>query len=165
MSLNRLTTWTARYTSPDEVEGTSIWTFENYPRNLIWLESTDKKQAWTDHSKVWYNLNVSPYYGKTRVLRRKIVKWISIVSLREGVMPRMFAVWSVAFYRCFQCNCYARRGDLSSKVTLGLLSLLVPGYLGGFQFSEMCAIRKSPPYICFFSCKNSGNYWQVKHAN
>lgn len=75
-----------------------------------------------------------------RVLRRKIVKWISIVSLREGVMPHMFAVWSVAFYRCFQCNCYARRGDLSSKVTLGLLSLLVPGYLGGFQFSEMCAI-------------------------
>lgn len=58
-------------------------------------------------------------------------------------MPRMFAVWSVAFYRCFQCNCYARRGDLSSKVTLGLLSLLVPGYLGGFQFSEMCAIRNS----------------------
>lgn len=165
MSLNRSTTWTARYTSPDEVEETSIWTFENYPRDLIWLESTDKKQAWTDHSKVWYNLNVSPYYGKTRVLRRKIVKWISIVSLREGVMPRMFAVWSVAFYRCFQCNCYARRGDLSSKVTLGLLSLLVPGYLGGFQFSEMCAIRKSPPYICFFSCKNSGNYWQVKHAN
>lgn len=161
MSLNRLTTCTARYTSPDEVEGTSIWTFENYPRDLIWLESTDK----TDHSKVWYNLNVSPYYGKTRVLRRKIVKWISIVSLREGVMPHMFAVWSVAFYRCFQCNCYARRGDLSSKVTLGLLSLLVPGYLGGFQFSEMCAIRKSPPYICFFSCKNSGNYWQVKHAN
>lgn len=68
------------------------------------------------------------------------------MSLREGVMPHMFAVWSVAFYRCFQCNCYARRGDLSSKVTLGLLSLLVPGYLGGFQFSEMCAIRKSPPY-------------------
>lgn len=115
MSLNRLTTYTARYTSPDEVEGTSIWTFENYPRDLIWLESTDKKQAWTDHSKVWYNLNVSPYYGKTRVLRRKIVKWISIVSLREGVMPHMFAVWSVAFYRCFQCNCYARRGDLSLK--------------------------------------------------
>lgn len=147
MSLNRSTTCTARYTSPDEVEETSIWTFENYPRDLIWLESTDKKQAWTDHSKVWYNLNVSPYYGKTRVLRRKIVKWISIVSLREGVMPHMFAVWSVAFYRCFQCNCYARRGDLSSKVTLGLLSLLVPGYLGGFQFSEMCAIRKSPPYM------------------
>lgn len=65
-------------------------------------------------------------------------------------MPHTFAVWSVAFYRCFQCNCYARRGDLSLKVTLGLLSLLVPGYLGGFQFSEMCAIRKSPPYMLEF---------------
>lgn len=66
-------------------------------------------------------------------------------------MPRMLAVWSVAFYRCFQCNCYARRGDLSSKVTLGRLSLLVPGYLGGFQFSRMCVIQKSPSHMLLLS--------------